>query len=232
MSERFQVVDKRLDEMEQRLTLLELENKAAQQAPSQPAGFQPTYLEVKNICTYEERLTQGVSRSDAIQLYNTLKQQVPETLRPHVGEPALDGLRSARMKIPVSKGLNEVMGIWKDYLAQPTTYFNTRQLYVVRQRSPEEDAIVQQLGRVRSMLESVVTDDLSDKDLNIRTFFGRDRCCFVEETVAGKTTPTLVAQVSPQAEIVWHSAGLTLLGLESADAANQKVIEAVAARRR
>ena len=98
---RIENIEKRQTELEQRVIALETQQSSSSNGDA--ASFVPTYIEIKNFCEYEERLTKGVTRPEAVQVYEKLKNQVPEVIRPFIGEIGLKGPRNLKMKIPVSK---------------------------------------------------------------------------------------------------------------------------------
>ena len=130
------------------------------------------FVEIKNLCDFDERSTEGVTRPEAVKIYDTLKEVVPNELRPHVGEIGLRGLRNFNITVLVCKGLEEILGIRRATLSLASSYYNGRKLRVACKVSPGEKKRRELNGWVKNMLEVEVP---KHEGLSYRVFWA-ERC--------------------------------------------------------
>jgi hypothetical protein len=109
-------VDARFDVLERRVAECEKLRSGLGGSSSTRAGsegqFEPTYVELKGFCDYQDRFEKGITRGEAEALVERLKRSVPEALRADIGPLRLRGLRNYSIRVPCSNNCLEVGGVF------------------------------------------------------------------------------------------------------------------------
>ena len=187
-----------------------------------PARFEPTYVDIKGfVDNFAQASTHGVTPERAKEIIEILKGQLSENLRESVGELGALRPKSFSIRVPIIGNMSESAHEWRAHLrANPV---NGRDLYLTVERSPEEKKKYAGLGKIRRYLEQEVKRAGSPVEgFNVRVFWGRDMCAYVENT-SGE--PHFIAEVTDTGAN-WDPDGLKLLQCTSQKQANHKVLVA------
>ena len=83
-------------------------------------SFKPAYVDIIGICSFSERDSKGVNRTDAVKLVEELKGKHDATLRVHVREIQLNSGKNHFIRVPIStEHIREVANTWKDFNQTP-----------------------------------------------------------------------------------------------------------------
>ena len=131
--------------------------------PSRPT-FQPSYVEARGWCTFQDRRTKGLTREQCAAIVDSLKTQLAPEVAARVGAMQVRGLRSYTFRIAVSGGegpCGEVCGVANDLVAAgtlslPEGYTNRRSLRFGQEKSPEAQAWIGTIVRILRAAETAL----------------------------------------------------------------------------
>ncbi|CAK0889109.1 unnamed protein product, partial [Prorocentrum cordatum] len=121
---------------------------------SSPATFIPQYFNIDNFSTNDDRKSKGISRFEAQPFVDNLVAKLPDLLKPKVKDFEIFGPRSNRVRVyVVPPYATEIALNFRDFLADPELYYKGRQLWTVVQKSPEEQARYEKIGKAKAFLD-------------------------------------------------------------------------------
>ena len=212
VTNKLDTMDKRMDAQEDRLLNVEKqinEMKAGSQtmplAQASNAGrFVPTHVEIKGICEWKDRKTNGINRDEAEILVAKLKEKLPQSMKPKVGELEIYGARGHKFKVHVSPpGAVEVSLIWKELLRDDASLqYNGKILWTTAEREPADQKRFSVGGKARAYLEAKAKEKESTATSSCSW-----KPSFVL-TVKGSRGATTVGSVQENGTIAWEDEGL------------------------
>ena len=101
--------------------------------------FVPGYIEIKDFnCSWEERREKGIDRPRAERFVNSVKEHLPEPLRPHMKDIRLSGLMNHKIGIDTTpKHSRELRGVVQDIITNQDFKINDVIPRVGLEPSPE-----------------------------------------------------------------------------------------------
>ena len=137
-------------------------------APRSVDRWQPTKLEIRGICDYENRRVEGISREECEPLYQELLSTLPPILRSQVGPYQLRGIRSFGVTIPVPYHVQrEVLDYWRkaleDNAIKSATLRKYKGLFIRPELDPDRLPQYRKLGALKSLVEQMVDGELQAK---------------------------------------------------------------------
>ena len=217
---RLRTVESKQDGMDMRLKALE------QGRPLQPScgsssssstTWQPTYLEVKGFCEYEQVSQKGITRSEASALIGKLLGILPEELKAHVKEFQLRAAKNYAVRVPVTpEYLREIANTWSDELKDPKNKTpDGKLLFITVQRPPTVQKRFSITGKLKEF-----TQENCDGQSNVRPTFKPDFAVFVEPD--GGTAAVEIGRVAEDGTVQWAADGIRLIGMTNASQASEK----------
>ncbi|CAK0900852.1 unnamed protein product, partial [Prorocentrum cordatum] len=126
-------------------------------------GFIPTFFNIENFSTYDDRKTLGVSRLEAEEFLSRLKEKLPQSLQEKVGDFECFGSKSNKIKVHVQHPYAvEISLIFKDFLQDEDFKYKGRSLWTAVERSPLEQVKYEKVGKAKAYL----TKKTQSKDPN------------------------------------------------------------------
>ena len=112
----------------------------------------------------KDRKTQGIDRPAAAALVERMKTLLSPELQQSIGAFILFGGRSENVRVPIKPHhIIEVSNIWVDHLSLDENKYGDKDLFIVRQRPPEEQKRYETCGRLEACTKSEIDTLLETK---------------------------------------------------------------------
>ena len=229
VSAKVEVIEKRMDAQDERLTKVEARlnggNLAGSQDSScstgssqQAARFAPSFVEIKGFCAFGEKRTSGITRDEAENLVQTLVRALPTSIQARVGELEVYGKRGHKVKVHVRPPhAVEVAAIWRESLEDIAFNFNGRKQFTTCEREPHEQKQYACAGKTRAYLEAKVRA-VGDLDATVLCSWSPDWNLIITKG----NIEAMVAQVQADASLAWSAEGLRSVFAVSVEATQKE----------
>ena len=189
--------------------------------PAAPPPFEPSYVEARGWCSFEDRTTQGLSKAQCAAVADALKGHLDPQIAARMGEAQVRGLKNFTFRVPVRGGLAtclEITGIANDLvksgrLSLPEAYTDRSALRWAAERSPEAQAKLAALLRILRAAEHAVKAKAGAGEAAWAAATAapnwRDNAVEVTGGPGGAFT---VCEIGPGGTHKWNPEGLTALG--------------------
>ena len=222
--ERIDGHDVKLNGIEGRVDALEKARvKASSESGSGSSGsgfsagdFVAKNLEIKNVCEYERKKEEGVTREEAGRGMNTVKNRMPPSMSMELGEISVFAFKNHKFHVAVgnTKRLQELRGCIDEILATGEFNINFRTQKVGIERSPLEREryrlFAENCNATRAMVASLLQAECVVNALSCETA--------TKQTAGTATTSTWISEVERHTNTVRiNDTALTDLGGLSRD---------------
>ena len=222
--------------MEQRLSALESQKLKREKwdddcgstAPTQTSTqfapeFQPKFIDIRGWCSYERRTLEGLTRKEAEELVESLKELLDESIREHVRELRPQSARSFSLHVYCTTSyIREIKNSWVDLLQDKKIQIRgaPTEIRVRLEASPQLQAKWRLMGQAMEWSKKNINETYRPTDN-----WKAELTITVTLTGVNGSYSVNVLTVNDQAEIEWtqQRETLTTLGILNKDEAEAEI---------